>query len=248
MALRAFADGALFAEAIGDGPPRVLALHGWGRRGGDYRHALAGIDALAPDLPGFGASPPPSEPLGAEGYATLVAGLLDEFASPPVIVGHSFGGRVAVCLAAANPGRVGPLVLTGSPLVRLTPGRKPSFRFRLARRLNRLHLLSDDRIETMRKSRGSADYRAASGVMRDVLVRVVNESYESQLRALGVPAILLWGGDDMEVPVAVAERALGIIIDGGSRAELEILPGVGHLVPTEAPQALRRVVDEVLRR
>jgi pimeloyl-ACP methyl ester carboxylesterase len=84
--------------------------------------------------------------------------------------------------------------------------------------------------------------------MRDVLVRVVNESYESQLRALGVPAILLWGGDDMEVPVAVAERALGIIIDGGSRAELEILPGVGHLVPTEAPQALRRVVDEVLRR
>ncbi|HEU5113637.1 MAG TPA: alpha/beta hydrolase, partial [Acidimicrobiia bacterium] len=109
MALRALSDGALFAEAYGDGPPRVLALHGWGRRGSDFAPSLADFDALSVDLPGFGATPPPETVLGAEGYARLVASVLDEFEAPPVVIGHSFGGRIAVCLAAAHPDRVGSL-------------------------------------------------------------------------------------------------------------------------------------------
>ena len=175
MALRALADGALFAEAYGDGSPRVLALHGWGRRGNDFAASLAEFDALAIDLPGFGATPAPSEILGAEGYAALVAPVLDTFESPPVVIGHSFGGRIAVCLAAAYPDRVASLVISGSPLLRLGPAKKPSASYRMLRLLDRAHLVSDDRMEEIRRSRGSADYRAASGVMRDILVKVVNE-------------------------------------------------------------------------
>ncbi len=246
MALRAFADGALFAEAIGHGPPRVLALHGWGRRGGDYRQALAGIDALALDLPGFGASPPPAEPIGAEGYARSIEPLLAEFSTPPVVIGHSFGGRVAVCLAASNPGRLRSLILTGTPLVRLGPGRSPSYGFRVARLLNRIGVVSDRRMEEARNSRGSVDYRAASGVMRDVLVNVVNESYEVELGLLDTPVTLVWGSEDQEVPVAVAERALSLILEGGGEGALEIVPDVGHFLPTEAPETLKRVVERAL--
>lgn len=246
MALRAFADGALFAETIGDGPPRVLALHGWGRRGADYRQALAGMDALAVDLPGFGATPLPEQVLGAEGYARLIEPILDEMAPRPVVVGHSFGGRVAVCLAAASPQRLGPLVLTGAPLVRITPGRAPSVSFRLARGMNRIGLLSDRRMESIRSSRGSADYRAASGILRDILVKVVSESYESELRALDTPVTLIWGSDDREVPPAVAERALAVIREAGGRAEIQVLPDVGHFVPTEAPAALGLAVARAL--
>jgi len=103
-------------------------------------------------------------------------------------------------------------------------------------------------MEAIRQERGSADYRAASGVMRDVLVKVVNESYETQLLSLGVPVMLLWGVDDQEVPVEVAEHAMRLIEQGGGVAELEVLAGVGHLVPTEAPEDLRRVVKERLER
>ncbi len=96
----------MFAEAIGVGSPRVLALHGWGRRGSDFSSSLASIGALAMDLPGFGATPPPATPIGAREYAELLIPVLDEFSEPPVLVVHSFGGRVAVCLAAAEPERV----------------------------------------------------------------------------------------------------------------------------------------------
>ena len=246
MALRALDDGALFAEAYGDGPPRVLALHGWGRRGSDFAPSMAGFDALAVDLPGFGATPAPENVLGAEGYAALVATVLETFDRPPVVVGHSFGGRIAVCLAAAHPERVGSLVITGSPLLRLGPGKKPSIDYRTLRLLHRAHLVSDDRMEEIRRSRGSADYRAASGVMRDILVKVVNESYEAQLRQLRNRVLLLWGEDDHEVPVTVAEQALRIIRQARGTAELEVLPGVGHLVPTQAPEAISRVLAEEL--
>jgi pimeloyl-ACP methyl ester carboxylesterase len=248
VALRAFADGALFADATGSGPPRVIALHGWARRGSDFRMALTGLDALAVDLPGFGASPPPSEVLGADGYATQVAGLLDGVESPPVIVGHSFGGRIAVCLAARYPERVGPLVLTGAPLVRMAPSRKPSVGYRMARALNRLGVLGDERMERIRQERGSADYRAATGVMRDVLVKVIHESYEPELQALRSPVTLLWGSADREVPVSVANRAAEVITGAGGRVEVEVLDGVGHLVPIQAPEPLRQAIDRALAR
>ena len=247
MALRALSDGALFAEAFGNGPPRVLALHGWGRRGSDFAPSLANFDALAVDLPGFGATPAPEEVLGANGYARLVAPVLDAFETPPVVVGHSFGGRIAVCLAAAHPDRVASLIISGAPLVRLAPGRKPSVTYRLLRFLHQVGLIGDVRMEEIRRSRGSADYRAATGVMREILVKVVNESYEDELTRLKSRVILLWGEDDGEVPVAVAERSLRIIRQAGGSAELEVLPGIGHLLPTQAPETISRALAEELR-
>jgi pimeloyl-ACP methyl ester carboxylesterase len=243
LALRSFLGGAMFAEVHGEKPPDVLALHGWGRRGNDFNAVLEGFSAIAPDLPGFGASPVPGDVIGADAYADIVAGILDIFDRPPVLVGHSFGGRVAVCLAAKHPEQVGPLILTGVPLIRLETGRRPPAAYRLVRWLNRVGLISDDRLEKEKRNRGSADYRAASGVMRDILVRVVNESYEGHLGRIAGPVQLIWGADDTDVPVSVAETAQSLIRD----VSLEVLPGVGHFVPIQAPDALREAIGKALR-
>ena len=242
MALRSFLDGALFAEVYGEGPPSVLALHGWGRRGNDFAAVLDGLSGIAPDLPGFGASPVPDEVIGADAYADIVAEILGSFDRPPVLVGHSFGGRVAVCLAAKRPELVGPLVLTGVPLIRLEIGRRTPTAYRMARWLNRAGVISDERLEREKRRRGSPDYRAASGVMRDILVKVVNESYEGQLNRVRSHVHLLWGADDAEAPVTVAEAADALLAD----SSLEILPGVGHFVPLQAPEALRNAIERAL--
>lgn len=247
MALRAFADGALFAEAIGARPPRVLALHGWGRRGSDFLDSLDGLSALAPDLPGFGASPPPADLMGAEGYVTAIEPLLSEFAGPAVVVGHSFGGRVGVCLAARYPDRVSRLILTGVPLLRSAPARKPPFAYRTARRMNRWGILSDERLESEKKKRGSADYRAADGLMRDILVKVVNETYEDQMRQLAMPVDLLWGAEDTEVPLSVAEDSAALIRESGGSVTLRVIDGVGHHTPLRARAELRSLIDEALK-
>ena len=246
MALRSFADGAFFAEVYGEGSPRVLALHGWGRRGSDFKECLHDVPSLAPDLPGFGASPPPEHVLGAGGYAEIVADVLADFEEPPVLVGHSFGGRVAACLATKMPDAIGPIILTGAPLVRAGAAPKPTLSYRVMRSLNKVGIVSDKRMEAERQKRGSADYRAASGVMRGIMVKVINESYEQQLREVQSQVLLLWGRSDREVPVSVARMAADVIRQAGGSADLRVLDGVGHFLPTEAPDALRKAIDSLL--
>ena len=208
---------------------------------------MAGTDAIAVDLPGFGSSPAPDVAGGAAVYADLVEPLLAECAPRVVVIGHSFGGRVGVELAARHPEAVAALVLCGVPLLRRSdqPTPRPARRFRLARALHRRGLLGNGTMERMRQQFGSADYRAATGVMRDVLTAVVNETYEVQLRQISQPTELVWGRLDEPVPVEIAERAAQILAD----ARLTVLDGVGHFVPTEAPGALasaiRRRLDEL---
>ncbi|HSJ29471.1 MAG TPA: alpha/beta fold hydrolase, partial [Acidimicrobiia bacterium] len=140
MALKSVANG-VFAEMHGSWPPHVVALHGWGRRGSDFDGVLAGLDAIAVDLPGFGASPAPVTAMGAHGYAAVLDPVIRSLPAPPLIVGHSFGGRVAVCLASGTP--VAGLVLTGVPLLGRQGAVAPSPVFRLLRWANRIGLLSD---------------------------------------------------------------------------------------------------------
>lgn len=244
MALKSVAEG-VFAESHGSGASDVVALHGWGRRGSDFAGVLAGLDALAVDLPGFGASPPPTEAMGAAGYARILQPVIAELARPPLLVGHSFGGRVAVCLAASMP--IAGLVLTGVPLLAVGDRRRPGAAFRALRLANRMRLVSDERMEQQRRRRGSSDYRSATGVMRDVLVTAVNETYENELDLVSCPVVMVWGAEDREVPVAVAERAVERLAARGVEASLTILAGIGHLVPTESPAALRSAIDELRR-
>jgi pimeloyl-ACP methyl ester carboxylesterase len=244
--LKAFAGGHIFGTATGSGIPWVLALHGWRRTHADFAGVLGGDDplaALALDLPGFGSSPEPAEPGGAASYAAAVAPVLDGMADRIVVIGHSFGGRVAVHLAESHPHRVAGLVLTGVPLIRKAgPATKPALGFRVGRFLHRRGLLGDDRMEALRRKHGSADYAAASGVMRQVHVATVNESYEDQLRALSCPVEMVWGDDDTAAPLAVAEEAAALV-PGGAR--LTVLPGAGHMTPQTAPAELRAAVERL---
>jgi pimeloyl-ACP methyl ester carboxylesterase len=260
--LRSLAAGTLFGEAWGADPARVVALHGWRRTHDDFSGVLGpnspggALASLAPDLPGFGATPPPPAAWGSAEYADAVAALIESEVGSArggpgeprgpgvVVVGHSLGGRVGATLAATRPDLVGALVLVGAPLVR-RPGRsRPPVVFRMLKTLRRLGLVSEQRMERARQEHGSADYRAAHGVMRDILVRLVNESYEDVLTSLCCPVELVWGAHDTEAPLWVAEQ----LAERLPSAELTVCEGAGHLLPLERPHELRAAIERALAR
>ena len=249
--LKSFAGGRLFGGAWGQGRPSVLALHGWARTHADFAGVFAdrpdpAPGAIAPDLPGFGATPPPLEPRGSEWYAEQLLPLFegDLLADRVVVAGHSFGGRVALYLPRLVPERIERLVLTGVPLLDRAGRRtSPAISYRLARGLHRAGLIGDERMETLRMRYGSSDYRAATGVMRGVLVRVLAEHYDDELSSIGCPVDLVWGAKDHEVPLEVAERARLLLPPRRSRSSRT--PGIScrsrHPTPSSArsPESMR---------
>ncbi|MFZ1062022.1 MAG: alpha/beta hydrolase [Acidimicrobiales bacterium] len=247
--LSAYGDGTVFGEPFGDGPCRVIWLHGWARQGHDFASSAIGLAALgtssvALDLPGFGSSPAPTVAGGARSYAQSIVPVLRELAQEPVVlVGHSRGGCIATVVAATHPDLVKSLVITGSPLVRRETTAKSPLRYRLTRSLHSRGLVSPQKMESARRRHGSSDYRNVSGIMREVFVMMVNESYESELAKIQAPIYMVWGENDHEVPVEVAKKA-GVFVK--SPHSLRVLDDVGHLVPLEAPSDLVQTVLEAL--
>ena len=93
--------------------PKVCFLHGWGRSSKDFKKISESFDYISFDLPGFGKSPAPKSSLNPEEYAHFVLDNLPK--SVEIIVGHSFGGRVATHMSLKR--KFSKLVLIGVPLI-----------------------------------------------------------------------------------------------------------------------------------
>ncbi len=232
----------LLADKFGQAAPQVCALHGWGRTGADFQRILAPHSGVAVHLPGFGPAPPPPRAWSSADYANEIAAALETL-SPMVLVGHSFGGRIALRLAASFPHLVKHLVLTGVPLTRVTPAHRPALGFRVVKSLSKAGLVSDALLERARNKYGSADYRAASGVMRDILVHVVREDYLEDAARVACPVTLVWGELDRPAPRAAAEKALPFF----PQATLRVVAGAGHLLEGTLEQEVATAVTDALR-
>lgn len=202
----------------------VLLLHGWGQNiqmmkpigdGLCNNHRITIID-----FPGFGESDQPLEPWTINDYAVLIEELVKKLdIKKPVVMGHSFGGRVAIRFSADNP--IEKLVLFGSPCIR--ENNELPLHTRILKAIKKLPGI-DALGEKMKNYIGSRDYKAASPIMRQTLVNVVNEDLASYARRIEEPTLLIWGENDTEAPVQGAKELEKIMIDAG----LIILPGTHY--------------------
>ena len=202
----------------------VLLLHGWGQNIqmmkpiGDNLCSNHRITII--DFPGFGESDEPSTPWTIDDYSLLIENLVRELnIRKPIVMGHSFGGRVAIHFSANNP--IEKLVLFGSPCIR--ENKKLPLSTRILKKLKTLPGM-DKLGEEMKKYIGSRDYKAASPIMRQTLVNVINEDLSSYARKIEEPTLLIWGEVDTEAPVDDARELEKIMTD----AALIILPGTHY--------------------
>jgi pimeloyl-ACP methyl ester carboxylesterase len=228
----------------GSGKP-VVVLHGWGGRIESMSpviSCLAGtFRVIAFDLPGFGESPPPSGVWGTPDYAAYVRDLLRGLSiERACFVGHSFGAKTSMYLAASHTGLVDRLVVAASPGLR-TP---PSLRARLKRGASRGGRLAGRMGRPGRRVRDSIYRRIASrdyteaGALRPVLVRVVNEDLSPLLPRIAAPTLLVWGDEDDAVPLSHGRRMARLIRDSG----LVIFEGAGHFAYLDQADRFCRVV------
>jgi pimeloyl-ACP methyl ester carboxylesterase len=230
--------GGIAHEGVGPpGAPAVVWAHGWGRSRADFAPlagALPGLRHVLIDLPGFGGSAPPPAPWGTADYAEAVARMLD---GPVVWVGHSFGGKVGLMLAARHPDLVRGLVLIASS------GLKRRGRLWVRARIAAFKVAKRVCPWAAGRFFGSPDYRAA-GPMRATFVRVVNEDLAPEAAAVRRPTLLLYGARDTETPPELGRRLAALIPD----ARLEVLDGLGHdTILTEGRHILAARIKEFMQ-
>jgi pimeloyl-ACP methyl ester carboxylesterase len=214
------------AGAAAAGAAELIWAHGWGHT----HQALAmrpRADSWLVDLPGFGASPLPPAEWGTAEYADAIAEWIAGLPSGRKIwIGHSFGCRVGLQLAARHPGVIDALFLiapAGLPPQRSLASRVRGLPCRTAFRTLRALTPEGPARDRLRERWGSSDYRNA-GAMRPVLVRAVNEDLSEVARAIRCPVVLVHGADDRESPPEISERLHALI--AGSR--LHLLRGFDH--------------------
>jgi pimeloyl-ACP methyl ester carboxylesterase len=231
----------------GEGPP-LLYLHGGGAAGLWRRfHALLAerFEVLAPDHPGFGASAERTELVDVAGLASHYLELLDRLElDRPVLVGASFGGRVACELVLLAPDRFSRLVLLAP--VGLDIPEHPVTPLFPRPRDEALGMLFCDQELARRFSSGS-EFGCVLGTERDhgALARFrAGGDVAPRLGSIALSTLVIWGDDDRIVPPAHGERFAELMPD----ARLFTVRDCGHGLPFEAPEAVAQAIFDFEQR
>jgi pimeloyl-ACP methyl ester carboxylesterase len=218
----------------GSEKPPLVMLHGWAQSLKDLSPMGELISRTREvhliDLPGFGASPKPATDWDTSQYAERIFKYLEDNGLQNVdLLGHSFGGRVAIRLASKHPERLRSLILINSHGLRLKQPFPKNIRSSLLKIAAKWckgvdKAFGSKLFENWFTPRyGSRDYKNA-GSLRNILVKTVNEDLTSDAKTINVPTFLLWGEADHETPVAIGARFHELI----PNSKLTILPGKDH--------------------
>lgn len=216
----------------GEGAPIIL-MHGWGCNLTTLQSvekvALENHKVYNVDFPGFGESQEPSKVWGVEEYTRLIEQLVNaENIENPILLGHSFGGRVGILYSSRN--KVNKLILVDAAGVKPRHSLKYYFKvytYKLGKKLMPLiygKARAQQRIDAMRAKRGSSDYNNASPMMRAILSKVVNEDLKDKMPLIKAPTLLIWGENDTATPLRDAKTMERLIPNAG----LVSFPGCGH--------------------
>lgn len=229
----------------------VVLLHGWGSNIKLFANLIDLLSAkytvVAMDMPGFGESEEPKTPWCVDDYVQFVIDFLKDYDTKEVtLLGHSFGGRVIIKMHSREslPFKVKKVILVDSAGIMPPKSNKKSWRTRyykmgktvLSTKL--VQKLAPDALENFRKKMGSADYAAASPMMRQVMVKVVNEDLEPYLPNIKCPTLLVWGVNDTATPISDGEKMEKLIPDAG----LVRLENAGHYSFLEQQFTFNRVM------
>jgi len=240
-----------YTDCGNDAGNTVLLMHGWGC---DHTTVSSIERILTPymrvlnvDLPGFGESPEPIETWGVDEYTESMEEFLDKLhVKNPILIGHSFGGRI--CLLMGSRREIHKIVLVDAAGVKPRRSLKWYVKVYSYKLLKKLYPLlvgkkrATELINKARKRRSSADYENASLRMRSILSKCVNEDLCSVMPMITAPTLLIWGAEDTATPLSDARKIEKLIPDAG----LVSFEGCGHYSFLDNPKGFRAVLSSFL--
>lgn len=229
------------------GAKTVLFLHGWRSDGSVWNDIAKKLhtekySVYALDLPGFGGSPIPKTSFTVSEYVDTVIGFMEKMNMRNVVlIGHSFGGRIAIKLASSHPKQVKKLVLVDSACFTNPSKQRMKYAAKLVKPLFSFSFMQGLRSKIY-SVLGASDY-LATPFLRKTLVNVIEEDLSESLPHINSPTLLIWGEDDRETPLSGGKK----IADQIRGSRLEILSGAGHYSFLDKPSEFYQVFEKFLK-
>lgn len=232
-------DGNIFLNAI--------FLHGWRSQGMVWQNIVnnqvfSKYNCYLLDLPGFGDSPTPKFAFGLANYGELVKEFINKHNLQDVsVVGHSFGGRIAMWLAA-NDQRISKLIIVNGAGIKANKIKSKIFLAgaKLVKPL--FNLFGFRNIRTwIYKLIGSEDY-LATPELTETYKLVTGVDVREFLPKIMAPVLLVWGDKDNDTPLSFAK----IFNENIKNSKLVVLAGAGHFSFLDKPQEFCREVENFL--
>ena len=202
----------------------IIFLHGWGQNIAMMKpladSRIDNSDVIIIDLPGHGESEEPKYAWTVDDYVEFLKDFCDKLKiKNPILVGHSFGGKISLLYASKYS--VKKLILFGSPFRKEI--KKLSLKTKILKVAKKVPGLN--KLEGFAKRHiGSTDYKNASPLMREILVNTVNYDITEEVKKIKAPTLIVWGDMDEAVPIDDAYILESLIEDSG----VVVYPGCTH--------------------
>lgn len=233
----------------------ILILHGWNLSSKNFRQlqkelSYKGYKVYCIDLPGFGATKVPKISYKLSDYVEFVKGyLVKNKLSKIILIGHSFGGRISIKIAAENPKIVHALILTGAPGINPVPRSKILLFLYLAKAGKRLFSLpvlagiQDKARNLLYRIARASDFYNTDEKMRETFKNVIKEDLVPYMKRIIAPTLLIWGAEDRMVPVEIAAKMNKMI----NKSKLVVINEARHGVPWTHPKEFADEVEKFLK-
>lgn len=230
-------DGILTSyEILGNANQKLLILHGWKDSHKSWLPIANNLKdrytVILLDLPGFGNTAPPPQDWGIYQYNLFVKQFLEAInISSAIVLGHSFGGRIAMLLASRFPLLVKKLILVDAAGMELK-----SFKTNLFSKVSMFFRWLPKKVKNIV---GSRDYQQ-SGNLKNLFVQIINQPLREELKNIHCETLIVWGEKDKELPV---QEAL-MLQNGINNSTLRVVWGTGHSPHITHPTDLLAILEE----
>lgn len=237
----------------GEGPA-IMLLHGWGGSITSLEKlqtllADQGYQVFNFDLPGFGANSSLEKAMTLDDYVEFLSNFLKENQIfKPVLVGHSFGGKLAAAFASKHQDQLSKLVLINASGLNPRNSTKKKLMLIPAKVFGGFFSLPGINLAKPLARKlfykfivRERDYVSSNG-LKETFLNVVNEHLDTRLVKIKAPTLLIWGEKDTYTPLWMGEKMAELI----PNSRLEVVAEAKHILPKAAPEIVAKIIHAYL--
>ncbi len=232
-----------YLEINNDKRDVLVILHGWRNSSSNWQEVSRLINnfrVIALDMPAFGATAPlPGEPSVKE-YADFVNDFILKLKLKNIsVLGHSYGGQVAVDLALRYPDSFEKLILVSPACIRYT---SPKLKSKIASSVKPvIRKLPKNIQEYFLRFIASSDYLKSNVVQRELLNRILKVDYSNLVSGIVQKTYIIWGTEDITIP-----NSSKFLVENINKSVLIPMYGADHNPQATAPLKLAKIISKCL--